>query len=201
RGTRPAGRAGATTGERPARPRPAAGGGGGARSGGRGGGGGGGGRGGGGRGPGDPGGRRPGGRGPGDEPAGRSLFGRRSDGTRKRSLLWRWRRPFFLIALAMLALLAGVGVMLAQTELPEITELSQSSYICGGDVVDPGTCTPDNAMTRLQDEELGDRTTVTLEELPDHVVEAVIAMEDRDFFEHDGVNPMGVARALFQNLK
>ncbi|HEX6569540.1 MAG TPA: transglycosylase domain-containing protein [Acidimicrobiales bacterium] len=98
----------------------------------------------------------------------------------------------------MLALLAGVGVVMAQTELPELDDLAQSSYICATDVA-AGKCTADNAMTRLQKDE--NRTNVALDDVPDVVIEAVIAMEDRNFFEHDGVNPMGIARALFQNVK
>ena len=39
---------------------------------------------------------------------------------RKRSIVWRWRRPLFLIALAMLAGMTGVAVVFAQTELPEL---------------------------------------------------------------------------------
>jgi penicillin-binding protein 1A len=98
----------------------------------------------------------------------------------------------------MLALLAGVGVVVAQTELPELDELAQSSYICAADVAE-NSCTAENAMTRLQADE--NRTNVALDDVPDVVVEAVIAMEDRNFFEHDGVNPVGIARAMFQNVK
>ena len=55
-----------------------------------------------------------------------------------------------------------------------------------------GECDAGNAMARMQSDE--NRTNVPLDEVPDIVVQAVIAMEDRDFFEHDGVNPMGIAR-------
>jgi penicillin-binding protein 1A len=54
-------------------------------------------------------------------------------------------------------------------------------------------------MTRLQADE--DRVNVKLANIPPILTQAVIAMEDRDFYEHDGVNPMGIARALFQNVK
>src|SRR5690606_5696127 len=135
----------------------------------------------GGRGEGGGGGRGPGGRGPGGRGPGRGDGGkgRRSrDGGRKRSLLWRWRRPLFLVGLAMLAAVAGVGVVLAQTELPELDDLQQSSYICAADVP-AGECDAGNAMARMQSDE--NRTNVPLDEVPDIVVQAVIAMEDRDF--------------------
>jgi penicillin-binding protein 1A len=108
------------------------------------------------------------------------------------------RRPLFLVALAMLASLTGVAVVFARTQLPVIEDLEQSSYICAGDVA-PGECGPQNAMTRLQADE--DRVNVALADMPPILTQAVIAMEDRDFYEHDGVNPMGIARALFQNVK
>jgi membrane peptidoglycan carboxypeptidase len=118
---------------------------------------------------------------------------------RKRSIFWRLRRPIFLIGLAMLAMLAGVGVVFARTELPEFDHLDQASYVCAGDVGE-GQCTPENAMARLQSER-GNRTNITLEELPPIVVQAVLAVEDRDFYEHDGVNPEGILRAMFQNVR
>jgi 1A family penicillin-binding protein len=41
---------------------------------------------------------------------------------------------------------------------------------------------------------------VKLDELPKHLVDAVLAMEDRRFFEHGGVDVRGVLRAAFANL-
>ena len=39
-----------------------------------------------------------------------------------------------------------------------------------------------------------------LERLPDRVVRATLALEDRRFFEHPGVDPLAVARAAWRNL-
>ena len=55
-------------------------------------------------------------------------------------------------------------------------------------------------MARLQSER-GNRTSITLEEVPPIVVQAVLSVEDRDFYEHDGVNPEGILRAMFQNAR
>ena len=90
--------------------------------------------------------------------------------------------------------------MFARTELPEIGDLNQSSYICAADVA-AGTCTPENAMARIQDEEGENRRIMALAEIPASVKNAVIATEDRNFYEHDGLNPIGIARALFQNVR
>ncbi len=41
---------------------------------------------------------------------------------------------------------------------------------------------------------------VALKDLPPYLVDAVIAMEDRRFFEHSGVDPRGLLRAAYRNL-
>ncbi len=42
--------------------------------------------------------------------------------------------------------------------------------------------------------------SVTVEELPQHVVYAVLATEDRRFYSHWGVDPIGIARAFAVNI-
>ena len=42
---------------------------------------------------------------------------------------------------------------------------------------------------------------MSLDEIPAAVKNAVIATEDRNFYEHDGLNPIGIARAFYQNVK
>ncbi|MFZ6003532.1 MAG: transglycosylase domain-containing protein [Actinomycetota bacterium] len=46
----------------------------------------------------------------------------------------------------------------------------------------------------------GQRFEVSLDEVAPVVVDALIAAEDRRFFDHDGVDPVGVSRALWVNL-
>jgi len=43
--------------------------------------------------------------------------------------------------------------------------------------------------------------SVPLEQLPDFVVQAVLATEDRRFYEHWGIDPIGTARALSANAR
>jgi penicillin-binding protein 1A len=45
------------------------------------------------------------------------------------------------------------------------------------------------------------RDSVPVDELPDHVVKAVLATEDRRFFEHYGIDIIGLARALTENVR
>lgn len=44
------------------------------------------------------------------------------------------------------------------------------------------------------------RTLVTIEEIPDHVEKAFIAIEDSRFYEHGGVDPQAVARAVYKDI-
>lgn len=46
-----------------------------------------------------------------------------------------------------------------------------------------------------------DRVLVRREEIPDMLVNALLAVEDRNFFKHTGVDPRGIVRALWANIK
>ncbi|MCG8316609.1 MAG: penicillin-binding protein 1B [Pseudomonadales bacterium] len=46
-----------------------------------------------------------------------------------------------------------------------------------------------------------DRVLVTLDQVPSALIGALIAVEDRDFYEHWGVSIRGIVRAMFANIK
>lgn len=56
-------------------------------------------------------------------------------------------------------------------------------------------------ITRLLPENKEDRMLVRLEDIPDILVQALLLIEDRDFYQHYGIDPMGIARALVTNLR
>lgn len=45
------------------------------------------------------------------------------------------------------------------------------------------------------------RRQVPLAEIPPHMVQAVLAIEDRRFYEHPGIDPIGILRAIWTNLR
>jgi penicillin-binding protein 1B len=65
------------------------------------------------------------------------------------------------------------------------------------------------ALVRLEAPEIGsiypahneDRVLVRRDELPEKLVKALIVMEDRTFYEHHGVDPRAIARAIWANLR
>jgi penicillin-binding protein 1A len=44
------------------------------------------------------------------------------------------------------------------------------------------------------------RAYMPLEKIPNHVIAAFMAAEDKDFYTHKGVDPMGIARAIVHNI-
>jgi penicillin-binding protein 1B len=65
------------------------------------------------------------------------------------------------------------------------------------------------ALARLDPLEIGsihtarqeDRILLRLEDVPDTLIKALIAVEDRGFYEHHGISPRSVARAFWVNLQ
>ncbi|OOZ37750.1 penicillin-binding protein 1B [Solemya velesiana gill symbiont] len=64
-------------------------------------------------------------------------------------------------------------------------------------------------LVRLEAPEIGsiypahneDRVLVQRKDLPDLLVKALLAVEDRDFYRHHGVNPKAIARAVWVNMR
>src|SRR4029079_1555556 len=49
-------------------------------------------------------------------------------------------------------------------------------------------------------DEMVERRPVVVDELPEHLIRAVLAAEDDGFFRHGGVSPSGILRALWKNV-
>jgi penicillin-binding protein 1B len=56
-------------------------------------------------------------------------------------------------------------------------------------------------ITYLFDESREKRRLVRYEELPDHLIKAVLAIEDRRFFTHPGLDPVRIVGAALRNLR
>lgn len=86
--------------------------------------------------------------------------------------------------------LASVGSIYentaAELELDDL-ELRSSMYSSDG-----------TFLTYLVEEK--NRQSVSLDEIPQPVIDAVLAMEDADFYDHGGVNYRAVFRALIENI-
>jgi penicillin-binding protein 1B len=56
-------------------------------------------------------------------------------------------------------------------------------------------------LTSILNGERGKRRPLRLSVIPDRMVRAVIAIEDRRYYEHPGVDPIGIVGALFSDLR
>ena len=107
-----------------------------------------------------------------------------------RSLAWRYRRVLFLAALLGFTGVAGGLYVLAQVPLPEAAPQAQTTFLT------------DLHGARLASIDSGEnRVPVQLETVPQVVIDAVLATEDRNFFRHGGVDPIGVLRATWADLR
>ena len=94
--------------------------------------------------------------------------------------------------------IGGAGYLFTQVPLPDKEPpLLQTSFFCAADVT--GGCNADNSIAQLSGSE--DRISVTYDQLPPVLVQAVLAAEDRTFYDHGGVDPVGIVRALWANLR
>jgi penicillin-binding protein 1B len=56
-------------------------------------------------------------------------------------------------------------------------------------------------ITSMLGDHLENRMPVTLEQVPQHLVDAVLVTEDSRFFRHPGVDPFGIFRAVSRNVR
>ena len=69
-----------------------------------------------------------------------------------------------------------------------------------GDPIETASLEPE-LLTSILSDRLENRNPVTLEQIPQHLIDAVVTTEDSRFFHHPGVDPVGIFRALFRNVK
>src|SRR4026208_543738 len=121
----------------------------------------------------------------------------------KRAALRRrpWRR-WILMALLVVVLVSGLGVAASAVwvltilpgSLPSVTQLETFDASEGTKVYDDN----DELITEFHG---GRRIFVPLAQIPKTLRDAIIATEDARFYSHHGVDPTGIARAVYQNFR
>jgi penicillin-binding protein 1A len=111
-----------------------------------------------------------------------------------------------LVRIALVLALASVVVTaIGMAVAPQLTGLTEAAHGEAGDVELRGLsqrsyvyAADGTLIATLQEEE--NRAPITLDEVPDHVVGAVLAVEDAGFWDHKGVNVRATVRALLSNV-
>lgn len=107
---------------------------------------------------------------------------------RRWGLLW-WLKILAAISVALIAADFAVEYSLAKVPLPPEVKLPSTSEVYDRD---------GKLIATYRDEVT--RFIIDTDELPDHVWQAVLAAEDRTFFDHEGISPAGMIRAAWANV-
>ena len=112
---------------------------------------------------------------------------------------WRWwlRRSTYAAILVGVALVGGVFALMNTIRLPDPKSPPETSFICLADVAS-GKCGPGNAVASLSADQ--NRVALRYDQMSPLIIQAVVSAEDRDFFNHNGIDPVGIARALFRDV-
>lgn len=123
------------------------------------------------------------------------------DEDRPRPRAGRWLRRL-LLGVGLLTLLVSVGAgvaflwafMILPRSLPPVTALETFQPALGTKIYDDN----DELITELHAER---RIFVPLAQIPQALRDAILAVEDRRFYSHWGIDPIGIARAIAQNYR
>ena len=102
--------------------------------------------------------------------------------------------PLLLLAVLGAAAVAGAAYLLWPTDLPPVKALEEYTPSVGSRVY----ASDDEFLTEFQAEK---RIFVPLQQIPPHLRNAIIAVEDARFYSHFGVDVRGVLRAAYANFR
>ncbi|MEM7014457.1 MAG: biosynthetic peptidoglycan transglycosylase, partial [Verrucomicrobiota bacterium] len=119
---------------------------------------------------------------------------------------YRYKPPFYLRrwfqALVLLTIIVTVAGLIWVNSFLKPYRLRAEEF----DFADINKLEHASIIYDRQQNELGrifvlNRDPVPLEKVPLHMIQALVAAEDARFFEHDGVDYMGIIRASIRNFK
>lgn len=121
----------------------------------------------------------------------------RSGRIKPRGVIWRARKV--LVGVAVTGVLGTSAVAAnywSNVALPELSSPPEASFLCAADV-ETG-CDANSAFAEVGAEA---GVNVRYEQIPEVLVQALVAAEDKDFFRHQGIDPAGIGRALWHDVR
>lgn len=107
----------------------------------------------------------------------------------------------FLVLIAVAALLFGtvmIGYATVARDLPPADELAERASAFASTLVYDRK---GQILNEIADPNYGRRTAVTLDQMSRYIIDATIATEDPNFYNHPGVDPVGIARAVYYAIR
>ena len=108
-----------------------------------------------------------------------------------------WRRGFFELASEGFTLGTVGAILMLALALPAFEETAKDWRTQG----DYAVTLLDRYGNEIGQRGIIQRDSVPVDEMPDHVIKAVLATEDRRFFEHFGIDFIGLFRAMSENVR
>lgn len=104
----------------------------------------------------------------------------------------------FFLGVIVVASLIGVLWAASKVQVPTTNPvIDQTSFVCAANVT--SRCGENNAMASLHGNV--NRVVVPLTKISPEMQNAILAAEDKDFFKHGGVDPLGIARAAWIDIR
>ncbi|MDD3190618.1 MAG: PBP1A family penicillin-binding protein [Candidatus Pacebacteria bacterium] len=105
-----------------------------------------------------------------------------------------------LMRLAVISMIAGffvaAGVFIYfSKDIPDPSKISDRSVDQSTKIYDR---TGEHLLYEIHGEEK--RTIVSLDQVSQHLIDATVATEDKKFYEHYGIDPKGIARAIYRDI-
>lgn len=118
---------------------------------------------------------------------------------RKRKRLYQWKSLWVLLILCSAA--GYIGLKRGERELDPYRERAEIYDLELIDDVELPSLILDREGRELGRIFVENRSLISIEEIPDNFINALLAQEDQRFFKHKGVDWIGVVRAVYLNLK
>ena len=109
-------------------------------------------------------------------------------------LKWFKNRLFLIVFFLFCGFIGSISFFYIFKDLPSPTQLANGQFPVSTKIFDR----QGKLLYEIYSEQ--DRTPITLEELPEHVKQTTIAIEDKDFYRHRGFAYRGIIRAAYNTL-